>query len=120
MSSSASGPSVGNCFGEVQRGVDVAFPHFARQFVQQLDAVAVRIVDVEAVGHAVLDAAVELHATLLQIGELAQPRLAVSAYAMAMWLIAHGMPCMDHSAGGGGRFGFSIRATSWWFIAPPP
>ena len=40
--------------------------------------------------------------------------------AMAMWLIAHGMPLMDHSAGGGGRFGFSISAMSWWLIAPSP
>ena len=38
----------------------------------------------------------------------------------AMWLIAHGMPTMDHSAGGGGKFGFSTKARSWWLIAPPP
>ena len=62
-------------------------------------------------GHAVLDAAVELHAALLQVFELAQPRLTVRI-AMAMWVIAIGMPFMDHSAGGGGQVGFSIRAMS--------
>ena len=60
----------------VDRAVDVVFPHLARQFVEELDAVAVRVVDVDAVRHAVIDPPVELDALALQEGELLQPRLA--------------------------------------------
>src|ERR1700741_3195221 len=46
--------------GVVDGALDVVAPDLARQFVQHLDAVAVRIDDVEAVRHAVVDAALEL------------------------------------------------------------
>src|SRR3984885_7022091 len=62
--------------GVVERGVDIAFPHVARQLVEQLDAVAVGVADIEAAGHAVIDPALELDVAVLQEGELPQPRLA--------------------------------------------
>src|SRR5216684_4436074 len=63
--------------GVVERALDVLAPYLARQFVQHLDAVAVGVADVEAVGHAVIDPAVELDAVLAQPGELLQPGFAV-------------------------------------------
>ena len=57
----------------VKGSVDVALPDLTRQLVQHLNAVAVRIGDVDAVCHAVIDAAVELHALALQEGDLLQP-----------------------------------------------
>ena len=66
-----------------------------------------------------LDAAIEFHAALLQIGELLQPCLAVRLGDGDV-VDRHGMPIMVHSAGGAGRFGFSISAMSWWLMAPPP
>src|SRR5262249_41717508 len=59
------------------RALDVVAPHFARQFVEHLDAVAVGVDDVEAVRHAVIDAALELDAPRAQPSQLLQPRLAV-------------------------------------------
>src|ERR1700730_13422175 len=56
--------------------LDVLAPDLARQLVQDLDAVAVGVADVEAVGHAVIDAAVELDTLAAQKGELLEPRLA--------------------------------------------
>src|ERR1700730_11524002 len=47
-------------FEPVDAGVDVVFPHLARHLVEELDAVAVRVVDVDAVGHAMVDAPVAL------------------------------------------------------------
>src|ERR1700737_726594 len=47
-------------FEPVDTGVDVVFPHLARHFVEELDAVAVRVVDVDAVGHTMVDPPVEL------------------------------------------------------------
>src|SRR3989442_6325034 len=41
--------------------VDVPLPHLPRQLVQHLDAVAIGIGNVHAVGHAVVDAPVERH-----------------------------------------------------------
>src|SRR4051794_25625038 len=38
--------------GPIEGAVDVAFPDLARQVVDELDAVAVGVVDVEAMGHA--------------------------------------------------------------------
>src|SRR5262249_10281585 len=63
-------------FEPVDARVDVIFPHLARQLVQELDAIAVGVVDVDAVRHAVVDAPVELDALGLQECELLQPRLA--------------------------------------------
>src|SRR5437764_12719977 len=62
---------------EIERALDVVAPDLARQFVQDLDPVAVGITDIEAVGHAVIDPAVELDPLVLQPGELFQPGLAV-------------------------------------------
>src|SRR3984893_1257158 len=64
-------------FEPVDTGVDVVFPHPARHLVEELDAVAVRVVDVDAVGHAMVDAPVELDPTALQELELLEPSLAV-------------------------------------------
>src|SRR6266404_73553 len=64
-------------FEPVDTGVDVVFPHLARHLVEELDAVAVRVVDVDAVGHAMVDAPVELDPTALQELELPEPGLAV-------------------------------------------
>src|SRR4029077_10439972 len=64
-------------FEPVDTGVDVVFPHLARHLVEELDAVAVRIVDVDAVGHAMVDAPVELDTLALQELELLEPGLAV-------------------------------------------
>src|SRR6266446_3741132 len=64
-------------FEPVDTGVDVVFPHLARHLVKELDAVAVRVVDVDAVGHAMVDAPVELDTLALQEFELLKPRLAV-------------------------------------------
>src|ERR1700730_5493522 len=57
-------------FEPVDTGVDVVFPHFARHLVEELDAVAVRVVDVDAVGHAMVDAPVALDPAALQELEL--------------------------------------------------
>src|SRR5207253_4299941 len=62
---------------EVLRRVDVLLPHLARQLVEHLDAVTVGVLDVDAVGHAVVHAAQELHALLLEELDLLEPRLAV-------------------------------------------
>src|SRR5258706_448534 len=59
--------------GIIERALNVLAPHLARQFVQHLDAVAVRVADIEAVGHAVIDAAMELDALFAQPSELFQP-----------------------------------------------
>jgi len=56
----------GKTFGIVQRGVDVTFPHLARQLVQHLNAVAIRVVNVDAVRHTVVDAPVEWNPSALQ------------------------------------------------------
>src|SRR5712671_3933854 len=61
----------------VDTGVDVVFPQLARHLVEELDAVAVRVVDVDAVGHAMVDAPVELDTLALQEFELLKPRFAV-------------------------------------------
>src|SRR5258706_6493507 len=63
--------------GIVQGGIDIVLPILPRQFVEQLDAVAVRIVDVDAVGHAVIDLPAELHSSALHEGQLLEPRFAV-------------------------------------------
>src|SRR5439155_7297550 len=39
-------------FEIVDRALDIVFPHLARQFVEEFDAVAVRVVDIDAVRHA--------------------------------------------------------------------
>src|SRR6202022_3676449 len=64
-------------FEPVDTGVDVVFPHLARHLVEELDAVAVRVVDVDAVGHAMVDPPVELDPTALQELELLQPRFTI-------------------------------------------
>src|SRR3984893_3625737 len=64
-------------FEPVDTGVDVVFPHLARHLVEELDAVAIRVVDVDAVGHAMVDAPVELDPAALQELELLEPGLAV-------------------------------------------
>src|SRR6266436_2195474 len=64
-------------FEPVDPGVDVVFPHLARHLVEELDAVAVRVVDVDAVRHAMIDPPVELDAPALQEPELLEPGLAV-------------------------------------------
>jgi len=61
--------------GPVDPGVDVVFPHLARHLVEEFDAVAVRVVDVDAVGDAVVDPPVELDPAALQEGELFEPGL---------------------------------------------
>ena len=61
----------------VDPGIDVALPHLARQFVKQLDAVAVRVVDVDAVGHAVIDPHVELDPLGLQLRQFSDKGVAV-------------------------------------------
>jgi hypothetical protein len=61
----------------IERRLDVALPDLARQFIQQFDAVAVRIADIQAVRHPMLHPPVERDAPALQERELAQPRLAV-------------------------------------------
>src|SRR5712691_10608124 len=53
-------------FGVVLGALDVVLPDLARELVEDLDAVAVGIRDVHAVGHAVIDAQVELHAALAE------------------------------------------------------
>src|SRR5215472_8313309 len=63
-------------FSPIDRAVDVVLPHLARQLVKELDAVTVRVVDVDAVRHAVVDAPIELDTSALQEGELLEPRLA--------------------------------------------
>lgn len=65
------------CDVVIQRGVDVALPDLARQFIQNLDTVAVWVADIGAMRHAVLDAPLEGDAVALQEGELLQPCLAV-------------------------------------------
>src|SRR5262249_5379496 len=60
--------------GVIQRRVDIALPDLTRQLVEQLDAVAVGIVDVEAVGHTMVDTAIEFDAAQLQERQLPQPR----------------------------------------------
>src|SRR5258708_25961820 len=45
--------------GEIERALDVAAPGFPGCFVHHLDAVPVRVADIEAVGHGVVDPAVE-------------------------------------------------------------
>src|SRR5205814_7609464 len=62
--------------GVVDGALDIVAPHLARQFVEDLDAVAVGVDDVEAVRHAVIGAALELDALRAQPGQLLQPRLA--------------------------------------------
>ena len=47
------------------------------QFVKDFDAVAVRVVDVDRVGHAVVDAQVELDAPGLEEGNLLEPGVAI-------------------------------------------
>src|SRR5206468_5549150 len=64
-------------FEPIDTGVDIVFPHLARHLVEELDAVAVRVVDVDAVRHAMVDAPIEFDAAALQEGELLQPCLAV-------------------------------------------
>ena len=61
--------------------------------------------------HAVLDAAVELHALLLQVLEMLSHASRVGIV-MAMWSIAQGMPNIDQFSGRLGRSRFSTRATS--------
>jgi hypothetical protein len=61
----------------VQAFVDVGFPHLARQFVQQFYTVTVGVVDIDAVGHAMIDAHVEFDAERLQMFQLLQPGVAV-------------------------------------------
>src|SRR6266700_1506602 len=51
----------------IQARVDIAFPHLPRQLVEQLDAIAVGVADVDAVGDAVIDAHVKLDAARLQV-----------------------------------------------------
>ncbi len=63
--------------GIIERALNVVAPHLARQFVQHLDAVAVRVADIEAVGHAVIDPAMELDPLFAQPSELFQPGFAV-------------------------------------------
>ena len=63
--------------GVVDRALDVVAPHLARQFGEHLDAVAVGIDNVEAVRHAVVDAALEFDALHAQPSQMLQPRLAV-------------------------------------------
>src|SRR5437588_3115079 len=43
-------------FEIVDCALDIVFPHLARQFVEEFDAVAVRVVDIDAVRHAMVDA----------------------------------------------------------------
>src|ERR1700730_6242995 len=64
-------------FEPVDPGVDVVFPHLARHLVEELDPVAVRVVDVDAVGHAMVDAPVELDPAALQELELLEPGFAI-------------------------------------------
>ena len=75
-SSSAPGALGGQDLEVVQRGVDVARPHLGREVVEDLDAVAVRVAHVDAVGHAVVAAQVERDPVGLQVVQLVQPRLA--------------------------------------------
>src|SRR4029077_13166050 len=56
--------------------LDIPAPDLARQLVEDLDAITVRVADVEAVGHAVIDAAVELDTLAAQKGELLEPGFA--------------------------------------------
>src|SRR5215471_3704173 len=65
----------GEVFHVVQRALNIVLPDVLGQVVHELDAIAVGIVDVEAVGHAVLDPAVEFHTFLLQVGEVLHPGL---------------------------------------------
>src|SRR5206468_8772399 len=62
--------------GMAEGTLDVLAPDLARQLVEDLDAVAVGVADIEAVRHAVIDAAVELHTLAAQKGELLEPCLA--------------------------------------------
>jgi hypothetical protein len=55
--------------------VNVAFPDLTWHFVNQLYAIPIAILDVEAVRHAAVNAAVEFHA-LLETSEVRQSRLA--------------------------------------------
>src|SRR5438105_14485532 len=66
-----------DALGVVLGALDVVLPDLARQLVEDLDAVAVGIGDVHAVGHAVVDAQVERHAALLEERDLLQPALAI-------------------------------------------
>src|SRR6516162_7657795 len=63
--------------GMAEGALDIVAPDLARQLVKDLDAIAVRVADVEAVGHAVIDAAVKLDPLAAQEGELLEPRFAV-------------------------------------------
>src|SRR6202035_1258209 len=47
-------------FPPIDRALNIVFPHLARQFVEKFDAVAVRIVDIDAMRHAMVDAPIEL------------------------------------------------------------
>src|SRR5947208_7658299 len=62
--------------GVAESTLYVLAPNLARQLVEDLDAVAVGVADIEAVRHAVIDAAVELHTLAAQKGELLEPCLA--------------------------------------------
>src|SRR6516164_5229048 len=67
----------GQLLGMAEGSLDVVAPDLARQLVKNLDAIAVGVADVEAVGHAVIDAAVKLDPLAAQEGELPEPRFAV-------------------------------------------
>src|SRR6516165_8458550 len=67
----------GQLLGMAEGALDIVAPDLARQLVKNLDAIAVRVADVEAVGHAVIDAAVKLDPLAAQEGELPEPRFAV-------------------------------------------
>src|ERR1700730_10250923 len=70
-------PLDGKLLRVVLGAVDVVLPHLARQLVQDLDAVPIRIGDVHAMGHAVVDAPMKRHALALEKLQLLEPRLAV-------------------------------------------
>src|SRR5215471_20481940 len=63
--------------GVIQGAVNVALPNFTRQLVEQLDAITVGIMNIKAVGHTMVDPAIELDATLLQERQLLEPRFPV-------------------------------------------
>jgi len=53
--------------------VDITASGVAWQLVQQFDAITIRVMDKQTLGHPVVDPTIECNALLLVIGELAQP-----------------------------------------------
>ena len=86
----------------VLRGVDVAPPDLARQLVEHFDPVTIGIRDVDAVGHAVVDPPVELHALRLEKRHLLEPRLAIrpgDRHVIDAGAARHQIPFRPHPVG---------------------